>query len=121
VVKRVAVEHDHVGTLGEERVGVGMRDDGLEHLAADGWVDLLVHLHHPQLLVRGGEVLELRDADLDGGLELREDDVGDEVEAALLRGVARLLEQPSPVIRTTTVSCCSFVGGGNEGSVVAGS
>ena len=31
-------------TLGEELVGVELRDDGLEHLVADGWEDLLVVL-----------------------------------------------------------------------------
>jgi hypothetical protein len=66
--ERVAVERRDAGTLGEERVGVGLRDDGLEHLAAGAWVDLLVHLHHLQLLVRGGEVLNLLERGGGGGV-----------------------------------------------------
>lgn len=90
MVERVAVEHGHAGTLGEERVGVGLRDDGLEHLAAGAWVDLLVHLHHLQLLVRGGEVLNLLERGGGGGVGR-----GD----GLIGGGGNLVEESAPVVR----------------------
>jgi hypothetical protein len=105
--ERVAVERGDMETLGEEQVGIGLCDDGLELLVGGGDVLGLDGLGRERVLDRdGAEVqkphrlrLELRDADLDRGRELSEDDVGGEVMAALLRGMVWLLEQPSPIVR----------------------